>query len=171
MFLLSRISHDDHCVLYQNPTNQLLPFLQDPSRLLRLYGRNLPCLGLSGEPIWGGFWTSGVRHFWYLLAFGLPARLPPASGGGPWEFQDGASSISPPFWFGASSTSVQVCCSRSSNKSGVMQKIIEKQSENNERETSKSGPKLIRNVKTWSCAALGGQGRFKVEIKTSLTNK
>ena len=48
------------------------------------------------------------------------------SGGCPGEFQVGASSISPPFWSGASSTSVQLC-SQSSNKSGMMQKIVEKQ--------------------------------------------
>ena len=34
----------------------------------------------------------------YHVAFGLPATVPPASGGGPGELQVGASSISPPFW-------------------------------------------------------------------------
>ena len=59
-----------------------------------------------------------------LLAFGLPATVPPASGGGPGEFQVGASSISPPFWFGASSASVQLC-SKSIVESGVMQIVLE----------------------------------------------
>ena len=61
----------------------------------------------------------------YLLAFGLPATVPPASGGSPGQSQVRASSSSPPLWSGASSTSVQ-SCSQSSHKSEVMQKIIDK---------------------------------------------
>ena len=55
---------------------------------------------------------------------------PPALGGDPGECQVGASSMSPPFWSGASSTLVQLC-SQSNNTKGVAQeKLIANQTEN-----------------------------------------
>ena len=77
--------------------------------------------------------------------------------GGAGEFHVGTSSISPPFWFGASSTSVQLC-SKSSNKSGVTHKIIETRIENR-----KNNPQLVQHAQKTSLGALGGQSRSKVE--------
>ena len=51
----------------------------------------------------------------FLLTFVyLPSASPPPSGGGPGYFQVGSSSISPPFWSGASST--WQLCSQSSKQ-------------------------------------------------------
>ena len=109
------------------------------------------------------------QHVWVLFDFSNlsscvrpPRHRASHSGGGPREFQVGASLISPPFWFGASSTSVQLC-SQSSNKIGVMQKIIAKQIDKTRLENPNTWSNIDQKCfQNQALGLLGGQGRSNV---------